>query len=347
MLKIITDDIGSYPLPEWVEREEMERIALEIVTGEVIDSERDNFNRIVSEIMQQKINSGLKRPNYPQVQDMVSEFFSLIDKFSEPGEPWVVGEEFSRMPEIDSIKEVGKRFYEEKGKALELRICVTGPLEIYLKRVGNQIQPDLLNNLAKSVSRFVENSLVSKEYMETMTVAIDEPSLGLNPNIIYNREDLIKGWEIATKPARGRDVQIHLHSPNDVDLIYEVDGIGIIGVESAENLHVLDEIDKEDLELYDKFLRVGIARTNFNGIVSDYNEKFNRDVWKDENFNEAISVMESRRTIENRLKSAYKIFGDRILYAGPDCGLGSWPTQESALILLKNVAAAVDRFNGM
>jgi len=34
MPEIISDDTGSFPLPEGVEREEIQRIAFEIVTGE-------------------------------------------------------------------------------------------------------------------------------------------------------------------------------------------------------------------------------------------------------------------------------------------------------------------------
>jgi 5-methyltetrahydropteroyltriglutamate--homocysteine methyltransferase len=42
--------------------------------------------------------------------------------------------------------------------------------------------------------------------------------------------------------------------------------------------------------------------------------------------------------------SAYGIFGDTIRYAGPDCGLGSWPSQKLAQELLSNTAKGIEIF---
>jgi len=43
-------------------------------------------------------------------------------------------------------------------------------------------------------------------------------------------------------------------------------------MESAEDPKVLREIEKKDIESYDKFLRVGIARTNIYGIMADFRD---------------------------------------------------------------------------
>jgi len=345
MPEIISDDIGSFPLPEGVEREELQKTAFEIVTGEVSHTDRERFNKIVGDIMQKKIDSGIQRPNFPQIQDMVSEFFKFVEKFYEEDKPWVVRRESAWIPELSALNEVAKRYYESKKKALELRVCVTGPLELYIKKVGTQVQGDLLQNLARSISRFVENSIMDERYIQTKTICIDEPSLGLNPNIIAEEEDLIKTWEISTNKAKNLDIQIHLHSPTDVEIIYQVDNIKVIGVESAEDPKVLKEIEKKDIESYDKFLRVGIARTNIYGIMADFKDKTNIDPWKERNFSQAIDKMENSKIIGKRLQKAYKIFGERIKYAGPDCGLGAWPDQESAFQLLKNSAEAINNFN--
>jgi 5-methyltetrahydropteroyltriglutamate--homocysteine methyltransferase len=345
MPEIISDDIGSFPLPEGVGKEEIQRIAFEIVTKKAADSDRERFNKIVGAIMQKKIDSGIHRPNFPQIQDMISEFFKFVEDFYEEDEPWVVKREFARIPELSAIEEVARRFYESKGRALESRVCVTGPLELYVKKVGTQVQGDLLRNLARSVSRFVENSMINKEHIKTKTICIDEPSLGLNPNILAEKEDLIKAWETSAEKAKNLDVQIHLHSPADSELIYAVNNINVIGIESAEDPKAFDEIDKKDMERYDKFLRAGIARTNIYGITADFRDKTGIDPWKEKNFSRVIDETESSKTIEKRLKNAHKIFGDRIKYAGPDCGLGAWPDQDSAFKLLRNTVKAIDNFN--
>jgi 5-methyltetrahydropteroyltriglutamate--homocysteine methyltransferase len=226
------------------------------------------------------------------------------------------------------------------GGRLELRVCVTGPLELYAKRVGLQVEGDLLRNLAKSVSRFVSASLLDGKRVKTTTVSIDEPSLGLNPNLVVDREDLVKAFDVAAKPAKDLDVQVHLHSSNSADLIYETKHVKIIGVESAGDPRALENIDPSDLESYDRFLRAGVSRTNIYQIMA---ESGLADPWRDPAA--VVGRLESRGVIGRRLRKAYKVFGDRIKYAGPDCGLGAWPDQESAFVLLKNTAKAVEAFN--
>ncbi|HEY9246151.1 MAG TPA: methonine synthase, partial [Candidatus Methanoperedens sp.] len=54
--------------------------------------------------------------------------------------------------------------------------------------------------------------------------------------------------------------------------------------------------------------------------------------------------METPGIIGKRLGKAYSVFGDRIKYAGPDCGLGSWPTQEMASMLLNNTGKGIKEF---
>jgi len=48
--------------------------------------------------------------------------------------------------------------------------------------------------------------------------------------------------------------------------------------------------------------------------------------------------------MKGRLDQAYAQFGDRLIATGPDCGLGSWPSQELARSILGNCAAAIASF---
>lgn len=345
MPPIVSDDIGSFPVSEETDKSWIREIAFKITAKKESAEEIKKFNTVVSEIMQRKIDSGILCPTYPQVQEMTEQFFRLSEIFHDPDEPFVIKSEFAKIPEIDAIDSVAKENFDLTGKILELRVCVTGPLELYLKKVGSQVQGDLLRNLGRSISRFVENSIIKKEYIRTKVICIDEPSMGLNPNIIMEEEDLIKSLETAVKPAKNLDVQIHLHSIRDLGRIYQTDGINIIGIESAENPNVFEEVDKRELESYDKFLRVGISRTNISGIAADFRERSGVDVWKTKNFDEMLENTENLRNIRKRLKNAGELFNENIKYAGPDCGLGAWPNQEVAFKLLKNTAEAVDGFN--
>jgi 5-methyltetrahydropteroyltriglutamate--homocysteine methyltransferase len=142
------------------------------------------------------------------------------------------------------------------------------------------------------------------------------------------------------------DVQIHLHSPLEAEKIYEVKGINIIGVESASTPSSLDVISNIDLDKYDKFLRVGIARTDIDAMAAEYRDSTGIDIWRNTSKScQMIDEIENLKIITGRLESAFKKFGNRIKYAGPDCGLGGFVHQESALKLLKNAAMAVFRFN--
>jgi 5-methyltetrahydropteroyltriglutamate--homocysteine methyltransferase len=54
--------------------------------------------------------------------------------------------------------------------------------------------------------------------------------------------------------------------------------------------------------------------------------------------------METPEIISKRLSKAYSMFGESIKYAGPDCGLGAWPSQEIAAQLLSNVSKGMSDF---
>ncbi len=349
---IISDDIGSFPLPETIEKERVQKILYNLMNPglnlesslgiDMIKNKGKTNEQILYEIvagaMKFKLNSNIMCPNYPQFQDMIKSF-GLCERLAEVGKPWVIPDELARTPEIEMVD----KFAEKENIKINLRVCVTGPLELYLKNFGNNVESDLMKNIAISVSRFLKCARNFKNII-VCAVSIDEPTLGLNPNIVFSEDDLISAWDIVIKNAKDCDVQIHLHSSKDIEKVY-MSNIPIIGIETAEDPKNLEMIDKSDFEKYDKTLRLGIARTNIFGIAGDYMETSGEDVWKTNNFNEMITVMESKEIIKKRLIKGYELFGDKISYAGPDCGLGGWKTQESAFLLLKNTADAVDEFN--
>lgn len=343
---IYSDDIGSFPLPDGVERGRLQEIGLSLIKGDCGEKDKREFNRIVVEAMKAKISSKIMRPNYPQLLNMISGFFQPIDLYHDPKTPWVVFREKARIPELDALEPAAKEHVESTGKPVELRVCVTGPLELYLNSVGSQVQGNLLKNIGLSLSYFIKNSIIKSRHLKTTVISLDEPSLGFDPNLVVKDDDLIDAWDKAAEPARNLDVQMHLHSSARFDLVCQSEYVKIIGVESAENPKNLEEIDERELESYDKFLRVGISRTNINSLAADYKEKTGVDVWQDKSgLMDMVREMENTRNIGKRLQKAWKLYGENILYAGPDCGLGSWPSQETAAKLLENTSNAVEEFN--
>ncbi len=312
---MIFDDIGSFPLPRGITRE---WVMENLYTKE--------YEEIVQRAFLMKVNAGVECPNYPQFQDMVEQFMRIIKNYQE--DAYLVMRSEAKIVELEYI---------EKIESDSVRVCVTGPFELYVKELGTVIFDDVLENLAKSVARFVENAL---KYPNVECVSIDEPSLGLNPDLQPTDDQLKLAFEPLDFDV---DVQIHLHAPLFYERLLDIDTIDVIGIESAKDPSALDFIDPEDLESHDKKLRVGIARSDVDGIIAEFNQKHNVNAWESEELIiKAINEIESPEVIKSRIEKAYERFGDLIAYVGPDCGLFSFPSQEAAVTLLKNVRRALD-----
>ena len=118
-----------------------------------------------------------------------------------------------------------------------------------------------------------------------------------------------------------------------------------LGIESASHPDYLGLIDKKMLEETDSFIRAGIARTDILSMSARLNEKLGVNLWQDmPRLEREIMEMESPAVMKKRLEKAYGRFGERLRSTGPDCGLGSWPSQNLAARLLENCASAVRDF---
>ena len=336
---ILFDDIGSYPPPD--------DVSIEWIRNAFHDSNnsstRQKLYEVIRDAMRQKIKAGVDVPTYPQFQEMNDQFLNIITK-EEGSEPFIVKKGCAKLTELEAIEPVAKEHYDATGEKLKVRICITGPMELHLKQLGSAIFSDILKNLAISTDRFIKNSIDGAKNFDIFTVSIDEPSIGINPDLKVEESDMINAIEIATESAykNGIDVEIHLHSSIWYKTMCQAKGISVIGLESAANPSYLDLIEKKDLEDADKFLRVGVSRTDIYRMAAEYDEENNSNVWKDKNeIEKMINASESPQMIKKRLQKAQKIFGDKIKYAGPDCGLGSWPSQKAAFRLLQNTGDGI------
>lgn len=344
-MSILSDDIGSFPLPKGASRERLRSIGGNIVDGVYSDEEEETFINTVVELFKSKLSSGLDTPTYPQIQEMIDGFYNPIERYVRPDAPYVIAGEKAVIPEVEVVKVFAERHVEEGGSPVNLRVCVTGPLDLYVRKISSNVEPDILLNLGKSVGSFIKNALLDEAYIKTTVVSLDEPSLGLNPNIVVEQDNLIEAWNKATEPVKDLDVQIHLHAPSEAEIAYQTEKINVIGIETAENPSHLNAINKEDLASYDKFLRVGIARSNITALATEYEQAKGVNPLSVPSAAVAmVDDLESPQIILKRLENAHRLFGDRIKYAGPDCGLGLWPTPESAERLLANTVKALAKF---
>jgi 5-methyltetrahydropteroyltriglutamate--homocysteine methyltransferase len=327
--EIIFDDIGSYPLPAGMSRDKLPK--------------GDSYLELVKDALAQKIEAGVERPTYPQFRDMIKMFMDPIEDPSQSESPYVVRPEHARILELEALEALGEEM-EKEGKRLLARVCVTGPVELYLVRFGATDYVDILENLAASVARFLEEAKKGRHF-EVSVASLDEPSLGISPNVIFSDDQISDALEIAALPCEKIDCEVHLHSPLMAELCSGVPGINVIGVESAANPDYLKLVDRKVLEDHDAYIRAGIARTDINALVARLNDRLETNLWKEpERLEREVFAAESVELMEKRLAEACRLFGDRVRYAGPDCGLGSWPSQKMAANHLANCARAIASF---
>ncbi|MDM7913347.1 MAG: methionine synthase [Methanotrichaceae archaeon] len=313
---IFFDDIGSYPLPKGIRRDGL--------SGEP-------YLDLVRDVLAQKISAGVEVPTYPQFRDMIRMFMDPIENPELVESPYIIKKEYAEILELQAVA---------PGKPV--RVCVTGPVELYISVFGATNYSDILFNLAESVARFLENA---KEQGKMAVASLDEPSLGISSNIVFGEDEILMALEVASEPCKGMDCEVHLHSPLYAEPCARVPGISIVGIESAAHPDFLKLVDKKALEETDTYLRAGIARTDILAMSARRNEQLGVNLWDDQaRLEREILGMESPHVMEKRLEAAYSLFGERLRAVGPDCGLGSWPSQGMAHKLLSNCAVAIKSF---
>ena len=333
------DDIGSYPLPAGVTKAEIKAAFADQ------ESHQDTLHEILRDALRQKLDAGVEIPTYPQFQDMITQFTEPLMDIARTEEPLLIKEEEARIYELAALGAVAAEFEAQHGRRMKLRICVSGPIELYYKLFQPPLYLDVVSNIATSIGRFVKRAIDESRNFDVVCASLDEPSMGLDPRIEDN--GVIEALELASASAHraGIDTQIHLHSPIFYKIVCQVEGLKVIGMESASQPSLLEIVDKDLLEQYDKFLRIGIARTDIFSMAAEYDERYHTNAFKEAGILEAvIAEYNSPELLKKRLEKAYARFGDRITYVGPDCGLGAFPTQELAYTVLKNTAEGINAF---
>lgn len=166
-------------------------------------------------------------------------------------------------------------------------------------------------------------------------VSIDEPSLGHSsfsgtPELI--RETLEKAYDF-----QGPIKQIHLHFASGIHDLLSIRGLDVLSFEYAASPKNIDAVPKSILEKADKQIRVGIARTDIDSIWAELYEKGITQPTIEQ-------LVEPIETMQKRFKFAKEKYGERMTFTGPDCGLGGWPNQEAAALLLEHTVKAVKIF---
>jgi 5-methyltetrahydropteroyltriglutamate--homocysteine methyltransferase len=328
------------------------------------DESAEYFEKKIIENFVDKIDVGIDVPNYPQFRDMSEMFISLIDNVEKLDSGYIETDIISlksgtnKIPELMVLEKNAHQIREKKGEPFEARICITGPytLSSYFQYKDERI----FGRLGKIISQLLKTNLFSNKNGKTSLVSFDEPLFGLldDPLIDYGsegRKELLTTWETIFQTAKSKNVQtmLHLHSTAN-PLFWDIKSLDII------DTHVDDPIMKikktgELLESKDKFLKASIIVNDFDALIkqqivsklprlgeTDINEKI-AETWvniKNKKLDPQL-FLDKTGTITKRLITIVERFGkDKILYAGPECGLKAYPTYENALECLRRVSAA-------
>jgi len=324
------------------------------------------FEQKVVEGFLDKVHAGIDVPSFPQFRDMNEMFLAVIDGveklkgggYAETKVPSIKADR-SQIPEVKAIKR-GVQEIENKSKAFQIRICVTGPYT--LSSFFMYRDSKIFTRLGDVISQIIENNVFSEKHVSVSLVSVDEPAFGLldDPLIDYGsegRENLRRVWESIFYGAssKGAETIMHLHNTAD-ELFWEVESLNIVESHIGDPLYEMKKT-KERLKSTDKFLKASICVTDFdklirNGIVGASPQKMSEttinqkvaDVWKDVSHGKIDSevFLEKVETLKGRLVKIIDRFGgERVPYAGPECGLKGFPTYECALECLKRVASTV------
>ncbi len=337
-MRVLVDDVGSFPLPAQVRPELFDEAYVlarrAISAGKDIKEDKflmEHFYEVIIESFRRKCATGLDIVNYPQHYDMHKQVADVISNVMERG-TYLVDEDDAVLPEVHVINGEARRLCEEFGKRISLRVCIAGPLELYLRMVGTVVYEDVLLMFAETVKRFAKKSILDSKYVKTEVVCLDEPSLGFQ-ELSADRDVIIDVLDKAFN-FTGATKQIHLHSSLKAADLLEVGNVDVLALESAASPRNIESLSRKMLDEADKYVRVGISRTDVDSISAELHEKGITEP-------AAEQLVEAEEAMRRRFVLAEDKYGDRMLFAGPDCGLGGWPTQESAELLLRRTVSAV------
>jgi len=313
-----------------------------------------------------KARAGIEVPSYPQYRDMTSMFFDVIEGLGRANggyietAPLTLKDRRGAIAEVSAIKNRSKQIYEKLGDSFQLRICVTGPYT--LSSLLSSKDKNTFTRLGKVLTEIIEANIFNIREGSVRLVSIDEPAFGFIDEPLLDRgaegrENLLKAWEAMAQKIteKGAEACLHLHNTSD-ELFWDVKTIKMI------ESHVNDPFyqakrTKERLETTDKLVKASIATTDFDELIRDHfikrsekksgeislNERL-ADTWKQLNAKQIdpTTFVEDIELMKDRLWKIMTSLGEnRVLYAGSECGLRSFPTYESAIECLKRVSRAV------
>ncbi len=365
---IESTDVGSLPLPDDAEAF---IDGVTIIPSSPTKPPAEPFQAIIVKGFVDKLKAGLGVPNYPQFRDMNRMFLDMMNGVTKTKEGLTETGGLSLkggvrcLPEIFAIQKSSKRIFEDAGShRYQIRICLTGPYTLSSSFTGRDGL--LFSRLGEAISQVIAASLFNDKYGSVSLVVLDEPVFGLLDDPLIDRgsesrELLLRAWETILQNAsvKGAQTGMHLHSTAD-QLFWQADSLNIVESHVKDSLYESERTSKS-LESTDKFLKASISITNFDQLIGEAMQTRSHSMLSESAKGEAIAktwkslksgeldpntFLETAKLLQKRLIKLVNRFGiERLPYAGPECGLRSFPTYKCALESLRRVSSVVNSAN--
>jgi len=331
--------------------------------------EEDAFKLFEEEVVgafSDKLQAGIDIPNYPQFRDMNEMFFELIRGIEKSEAGYIAlrspsAKQGASIPEVDALRRNASKIRDlTGGDRVRVKACITGPYT--LASFFGSKDARLFEDLGRAVSDIASRTLFDTRHAEVSFLCVDEPVFGFlnDPLLDYGsdgRDALRKAWDGICREATSKGVEtgIHLHDTSD-DLFWDVEHLNVVESHVDDPLYASDAT-KRRLEETDKLLKASISITIFDNLIA---EKLRREgargdlqqrvgeIWTEIRSGsvDPYTFLEDVELLLRRLGKLVDRFGiERITYAGPECGLRSFPTHECAMECLRRISEATETFN--
>jgi len=322
----------------------------------------EQFEKSVVKGLLGKLKAGIDVPNFPQFRDMNEMFLQLIEGVTKTKSGYELSGRLTVpsgkrvLPELEVVRQNASQIRDAAGRRVELKICVTGPYTLS-SLLANKTS-EAFRQFGEALREIVGASVVTHKNMEVTLVSVDEPVFGLASDTLLDRgssgrEMLLKAWEEVCHEAKtkGAKTLIHLHDTAD-ELFWGVRDLDLVQSHVGDPMYE-SRGAKQICERSDKFIEASVAITDFDCLIRQ------RIVASKKRVSEAsmgqlvadawgaikagkvdpATYLEDSRTMRSRLARILKLFGkQRVLFAGPECGMRSFPNLECALECLRRVS---------
>jgi len=331
--------------------------------GRAVNDSTQFFEKKIVDSFIDKVEAGIDVPNYPHYRDVSQMVFGVIEGIGKIDEGFVqtavltLKEGRSALPEVSAIKNSSQEIHEKLGEPFKLRVCLLGPYT--MASLFAYKDKNTFTRLGNVLAQMVETNVFNSKHGSVVLFSVEEPVFGFIDDPLLDRgsegrENLLRAWESIMNKVRAKGVQtcLHLHNTSD-ELFWEVKGLNVIESHVNDSFYQANRT-KDRLESTDKFLKASIAVTDFdqlmrNNIIAESKQRLTETVVNEkiaetwESLNERkidpMIFIEDAELMKKRLIKTVERFGaNRILYAGPECGMRSFPTYESALECLRRVS---------